>query len=179
MASKEIQGAFYLPINTRLSVSVRIFLRQEIGKHRAAGFYWTNMKDKDWHRKVYARHQDRITPMKRNQWRELRKKCLERDGYKCYRCEKISKSGQGLSAHHIIPRIDDGPNTLDNLVTLCHACHDYIEMQGYTTLFEIMASADNPVHEREAAVVYRQEIFERPSWHARVYGGMKGSTTNG
>ena len=117
--------------------------------------------------------------MKRNQWRELRKKCLERDGYKCYRCEKISKSGQGLSAHHIIPRIDDGPNTLDNLVTLCHACHDYIEMQGYTTLFEIMASADNPVHEREAAVVYRQEIFERPSWHARVYGGMKGSTTNG
>lgn len=168
-----------MPINTRLSVSVRIFLRQEIGKHRAAGFYWTNMKEKRWQQKVYARHADRLTPMKREQWRGLRKLCLERDNYTCYRCEKRNKTGQGLSVHHVIPRIDNGPDELDNLITLCHECHDYVEMQGYTTLFEIMASADLPIHERDIVTRERVETFERPAWHARVYGGMKGAPTNG
>ena len=38
-----------------------------------------------------------------------------RDGFKCVECGKTI----GIEAHHIIPELEK----LDNLVTLCHACH--------------------------------------------------------
>ena len=39
----------------------------------------------------------------------------ERDGYQCVECGK----DEGIEAHHIIPELEE----LDNLLTLCHACH--------------------------------------------------------
>ena len=38
-----------------------------------------------------------------------------RDGYKCEACGRTT----GIEAHHKIP----GLEVLDNLLTLCHACH--------------------------------------------------------
>jgi hypothetical protein len=48
---------------------------------------------------------------------------LERDGYHCYICGKPTN----LHVHHIIPREEGGPHTLDNLITLCGGCHRSIE----------------------------------------------------
>ena len=46
---------------------------------------------------------------------KLDEEAYERDGYKCVDCGKT----KGIEAHHIIPEIEE----LNNLVTLCHACH--------------------------------------------------------
>lgn len=50
---------------------------------------------------------------------KLRQQCYERDNYQCVECG----STEELHAHHIIHREHGGPNTLDNLVTLCKYCH--------------------------------------------------------
>jgi len=49
----------------------------------------------------------------------LRRQCLKRDGYKCVKCG----SELGLECHHLIWLADGGPDTLDNVITLCSPCH--------------------------------------------------------
>lgn len=56
-------------------------------------------------------------------WREARKLALERDSHRCVDC-----SSEGpLVVHHLVPfaACAESPeaNALDNLVTLCRACH--------------------------------------------------------
>ena len=46
---------------------------------------------------------------------KLDEEAYKRDGFKCVECDKTT----GIEAHHIIPDLEE----LDNLVTLCHACH--------------------------------------------------------
>lgn len=55
-------------------------------------------------------------------WRRLRDMVLKRDHYICQSCGEPS----GWSAHvdHIQPRSVGGPDTLENLQTLCHDCHN-------------------------------------------------------
>ena len=60
------------------------------------------------------------------EWRALRRKVLERDGYKCCQCGITQEeSGYPLQIHHI--RAPKGNKELfydiNNCVTLCHACH--------------------------------------------------------
>jgi len=59
-----------------------------------------------------------------NEWRALRQMCRQRDYNQCVCC---AASSVRLMAHHIIPRKRGGPDSLDNLVTLCHRCHSKIE----------------------------------------------------
>lgn len=51
--------------------------------------------------------------------RELRKRILKRDKRICQICGKIG-AGQ---VHHLIPKSKGGPDSEDNLVTLCGKCH--------------------------------------------------------
>ena len=59
------------------------------------------------------------------EWRHLRHKCLERDGYQCTMPD-CSTAGRGrggrLIADHIIERREGGADTLRNLRTLCSFC---------------------------------------------------------
>lgn len=48
-----------------------------------------------------------------------RKRILERDGYKCQKCN----SPQELHVHHIVMVADDGLDEDENLITLCGGCH--------------------------------------------------------
>ena len=42
-------------------------------------------------------------------------------------CEKCGRYRPfGLAPHHIIPRSHGGPNTMENLISLCQICHDAI-----------------------------------------------------
>jgi hypothetical protein len=50
----------------------------------------------------------------------LRMACLMRDGYTCQQC---GKQKIRLEAHHLIFRERGGKDTLNNLLTLCAACH--------------------------------------------------------
>lgn len=55
----------------------------------------------------------------RTAWRRLRQEVLERDGHACRECT----GSTGLVAHHIVHHDCGGPDTLDNLLTLCRPCH--------------------------------------------------------
>lgn len=63
-----------------------------------------------------------------NNWRQLRGDCLRRDNYTCQRCHMYYPPplDNKLQAHHIVPlsKIGERGNTLSNLTTLCHSCHD-------------------------------------------------------
>ena len=45
---------------------------------------------------------------------------LERDKWHCQDCVVHQKT---LQAHHLIKRSKLGPDSLDNLITLCSSCH--------------------------------------------------------
>lgn len=64
------------------------------------------------------------------EWRALRSACLERDGYRC--TVPGCGSTDRLTADHITPRRRGGPDTLDNLRTLCGSCHSRVTRQGNT-----------------------------------------------
>lgn len=128
----------------------------------------------EWHKKVYRKVRT-MTREEQEKWRELRAAVLERDNFACYRCEKRNKAGKGLSVHHLLPRAEGGEDEMSNLVTLCHPCHDIVEVENYRTLAEILASADNKVDPVvEKPLLDREETFPRPAWHKRVYGGVRG-----
>ncbi len=49
---------------------------------------------------------------------------LERDRHLCQLCRK--KSQKRLIVHHVVPSEDNGADSQDNLVTLCHECHSLV-----------------------------------------------------
>ena len=56
----------------------------------------------------------------RRQWRKVRLKVLDRDGWKCTQCTKAGR----LEVDHIKPLENGGAvYALDNLQTLCRGCH--------------------------------------------------------
>ncbi len=58
--------------------------------------------------------------------RRLRLAALTRDQYTCQDCGHVGESGfrsGNVQVHHIRPRILGGPDSLDNLITLCLPCH--------------------------------------------------------
>lgn len=52
-------------------------------------------------------------------WGRIRDHVRARDGNTCVRCG----SSHNLEVHHRVPLAHGGTNSLDNLETLCHACH--------------------------------------------------------
>jgi hypothetical protein len=52
-------------------------------------------------------------------WQEIRKQALQRDGYRCGNCGAT----ENLHVHHIVPLSKGGSNSLSNLRTLCKNCH--------------------------------------------------------
>ena len=56
-------------------------------------------------------------------WENLKAYAKWRDGYKCRVCGKSGKDVR-LEVHHVRRRADGGSDTPDNVVTLCHECHE-------------------------------------------------------
>ena len=53
---------------------------------------------------------------------KLKKKVLERDNFKCQKCD-YSSDFEDLEIHHIISKVENGKDKLNNLITLCSICH--------------------------------------------------------
>lgn len=124
-----------------------------------------------WQSKVY---QKRLKEKYPDNWPQLRATVLKRDNYRCYRCEKRNSYGKGLTVHHIIPRDENGPDDIPNLITLCNSCHDYVEVKGLRSKAEIAASIELDIEEKpDKPEILREETFIRPDWHAWVYGGAR------
>jgi len=66
-------------------------------------------------------------------WKRLRRETRKRDQNTCRRCGILSKS-RNHDVHHIKPvssfEDPDDANYLDNLITLCHPCHQLVEWKG-------------------------------------------------
>lgn len=59
-------------------------------------------------------------------WKHLRLRALRRDGFMCQECKRYGRVRQATEVHHKKP-VDSYPEfafCLDNLVSLCHACHN-------------------------------------------------------
>jgi predicted HNH restriction endonuclease len=56
-------------------------------------------------------------------WQELRLKVLERDGYRCRRCNTNLRGVFYREVHHIVPLARGGTNHMSNLSSLCSDCH--------------------------------------------------------
>jgi hypothetical protein len=52
-------------------------------------------------------------------YRILRLQVLDRDGWRCQQCGSM----KNLEVHHLNARSQLGHDCLENLITLCHACH--------------------------------------------------------
>lgn len=110
-------------------------------------------------------------------WTVLRKMVFERDGYKCIRCDadgdKMKLQVYPLSVHHLLPRADGGGDAMNNLVTLCIPCHDYVELNELRTVQSIVGSYTDKTIFLEEKIIDRVETFIRPEWHAWVYGSSR------
>jgi hypothetical protein len=131
-----------------------------------------------WRGKVYRVKAE--TGLKPAEWRVLRDAVLERDNYTCQRCDKKYRTKSKLSVHHIIARVNGGSNEMENLITLCHPCHDWVEINadeqnGLLTRAGIMGSLDDPmVGVSEPDDQEDEDPYHRPEWHKYVYGGKRG-----
>lgn len=69
---------------------------------------------------VYKYDPNRVQGVKLRGFSETTKRdALERDNYQCVLCGRGREDGITLTVDHIIPRDNDGPNTLENAQTLC------------------------------------------------------------
>lgn len=60
----------------------------------------------------------RASPYQTTAWRRLSLEVVQRDR-ECVRCGSTFM----LAAHHIIPRVEGGPDHVSNLEALCVVCH--------------------------------------------------------
>ena len=131
----------------------------------------------DWHRRVYKKKEKFF--MNRDDWHKLRMACLRRDKFTCVRCEKKNPQGKGLTAHHMIPRDEDGADDINNLITLCNPCHDFVEINNLRTFSAMVGSYEmSPIEFPKEKVSLQTEEgyhFTRPEWHKYVYGGQRKS----
>lgn len=56
-------------------------------------------------------------------WFRLRWEILLRDSFTCQYCGRTPKQGVILTIDHIVPKIQGGKNTKDNLITSCRCCN--------------------------------------------------------
>ena len=59
-------------------------------------------------------------------WQVLREVVLRRDKYQCQTCFKRAQD-----VHHVIPRQRKGLDVIENLTSVCWACHKLIGLFGY------------------------------------------------
>ena len=114
------------------------------------------------------------------EWRRLRRKCFRRDGYICQRCDNKFKAEE-LNAHHLMPRAVGGADEIQNLISLCSPCHDFVEVEGLKDKASIIGSyhsepkEEQPQPEQSEKVdrYHRDDHYRRPEWHKWVYGGYR------
>ncbi|MFQ5875229.1 MAG: HNH endonuclease [Dehalococcoidia bacterium] len=69
-------------------------------------------------------------------YRRLHHQVLERDGWRCQCCGRLS----GLQVHHIRPRGRLGDDAEQNLITLCNNCHRAVHLHKSRELAPLIRS---------------------------------------
>lgn len=96
------------------------------------------MEYPEWYKQVYRASQ--FPKSEREYWERVSDYVIERDERRCQACRKSAKK-KDLSVHHITPRSEGGSDELDNLITLHHHCHDYVEVMAFRSIDQIIGCA--------------------------------------
>lgn len=77
------------------------------------------------------------------QWKEQRKRVLQRDAYQCVYCGQ-----EATQVDHIVPRADGGGHDLDNLVAACARCNGMKGSRSQASFLRMLSAPpvfiDNP-----------------------------------
>ena len=94
-------------------------------------------------------------------WENLKAYAKWRDGYKCRVCGKSSKKDTSvrLEVHHVLRRADGGSDTPDNVVTLCHECHEAHHQKKKVLKFKNPPTHKNEAHMNSMRQYLREAIF--------------------
>jgi len=69
-------------------------------------------------------------------WRKLSRQAKERDKHQCQICgDRPGDPYCQLHVHHRVPRSQGGPNTVENLITLCDLCHAVVTKRWHRPWF--------------------------------------------
>jgi hypothetical protein len=62
------------------------------------------------------------------EWKSLSERTKKRDHWECQRCGDLGgpEGDSTLHAHHILPKSKGGKDQMENLITVCHGCHEQI-----------------------------------------------------
>ncbi|MDA2915398.1 HNH endonuclease [Nitrospinae bacterium AH_259_B05_G02_I21] len=63
--------------------------------------------------------------LKKEAFARLRTKVFQRDRWRCR--NPYCRSPRNLTVHHLVKRSQGGSDHIDNLITLCWACHEQVE----------------------------------------------------
>jgi hypothetical protein len=74
-------------------------------------------------------------------WNKIRQEVLSRDNNTCQICGKTATNR--LHIHHILKRNQDGTDTLDNLITVCSACHPKADRNLYNPKWYYLDTGEN------------------------------------
>jgi len=72
--------------------------------------------------------------------------------------------------HHLIPR-PEGTDDPDNLMLLCHGCHDLADEYGRGTRRQIVKYIQDEIARLDPVVVRKNKLGT--DWHHWVYGGRR------
>lgn len=132
------------------------------------------LRIREWHGKVYQPRQEDAAYFASSEWRRLKQQVFNRDDHRCQRCQKQYRISRPLGAHHIIPRQAGGPDEMENLITLCHPCHNHVE--DCPELDTASKIRSDYWEQMSAGAVMKLDTIsdgEKPDWHAWVYGGQR------
>lgn len=107
------------------------------------------------HKRVRDRARNSASFYTTRAWRRLRAQCIARDG-----ASLLSGSTYRLTAHHVIPREQGGPDHLDNLVTLAGDEHSQYEA-------DVRHDRHTPLRRQV------DELLERIATARRLTGGVR------
>jgi 5-methylcytosine-specific restriction protein A len=107
----------------------------------------------DQHGKEFTRAYERSrgTPAQRgydSQWRRVREKALQRDGYICQgQCKEKGRITPATTVHHVVAfeqgnRRDPRRLDINNLVSLCQPCHSRID--GWVKNYDSTGTTPKP-----------------------------------
>lgn len=95
---------------------------------------------------------------------------LKRDNYRCKICGRSPSSYTDITlhVHHICPWAEGGVTDVDNLITICHTCHDGLDPHYEINIFRVLSESGSFVDTESSRKIhiegvkrYRKESFKR------------------
>ena len=110
------------------------------------------------------------TTFQRSPTKKQRIRVLKRDGYRCKICGRAPHNNVDITlhVHHIRPWADKGLTHGENLLTLCHTCHEGLDPHHELFLFGLLTESGQVFDTEssrkdhfEAVKLFRKESFKR------------------